>query len=507
MPGLWAILILRKDAPGFWSVYASSFVFWLVSIWWISCPHPLTSLGLVALSAYLALYWPLFFATARVAVHRFRVPVILAAPVCWVGCEFLRNHLLGGFSFCALEHALYKQPYLIQMADIAGQYTVGAMVVLTGTGLGAALIRLRKRQTGLAVMRIVKPVLFFAILIGAAVYSTLSLTHGLPFLEDYPILKIAALQGNVPVQLGDDGTLARRTMEQYRELQVQAVMKAEHENLGKLDLIVWPETVCAIPNLVFAGKITPADIGWDSEIMAEMHNQLQNIARLVDTPTLFGLSTYLYKDDIAQTERLNSALLVDPRKDEVVARYDKVHLVMFGEYIPFARYLPDNFFLKTLCQEAGRGKNSVAMPIGENWLAPNICFESSVPHFIRNQVLTLKKEGREPQFLVNMSNDGWFRFSQQIDQHLAANVFRAIENRKPLVTATNGGFSAIVNQYGEITAIGKRGAAEAVVGSLILESWTSPYHRVGDWPAAICAFFMGITLCLGWKKPKKLKNM
>ncbi|MDR0869459.1 MAG: hypothetical protein LBN39_01555, partial [Planctomycetaceae bacterium] len=92
------------------NVYFTAWSFWLVSIWWIACPHPATIAGLIALSAFLSLYWVLFFYAVRIAYHKFKVPLWLAMPVCWMGTEFLRCHILGGFSFCALEHCLYRHP-------------------------------------------------------------------------------------------------------------------------------------------------------------------------------------------------------------------------------------------------------------------------------------------------------------------------------------------------------------------------------------------------------------
>lgn len=502
VPILWAVMIEREASPGFLPVYVSALLFWLVSIWWISCPHPMTTVGLLALSAYLALFWPLFFATSRFAVRIWKVPTVLAAPICWTGCEWLRGHLLSGFSFCSMEHALYLQPRFIQIADIAGEYTVGAMVMLVGVGFGAPLLEiLRPREFRKVDGKIPARVAFSSllavtVLLAAFFYGIGKLRR--PVAEDVPKLHIAALQGNVPVRLGDDGTLARQTMKQYHELNIQAAMQASEEG-RPLDLIVWPETVCFYPNVVFAGNIGPGDLDADEDLPRQLRDTLFRMARQIDTPVLLGLSTYLYEND-AEPKRLNSGLLIHPREDEFIGRYDKVHLVMFGEYIPFSEYLPENFFLKTLCQEAGRGTRPVALPVGreggENWMSVNICFESSVPHLVREQVLTLKKEGREPKLLVNISNDGWFRFSRQIDQHLATNVFRAVENRRPYVTATNGGFSALIDHCGRIQAIGRRGAAEAVLGTLALETETPPYHRLGDWPAFLCSVAVCLLLVL-----------
>jgi apolipoprotein N-acyltransferase len=176
---------------------------------------------------------------------------------------------------------------------------------------------------------------------------------------------------------------------------------------------------------------------------------------------------------------------------------------MFGEYIPFTKYLPDDFFLKTLCPEAHHGIKPVAFPIMKTGseaerndrigqgsegkrveASVNICFESTVAHLIRRQILTLRREGHDPRLLINMSNDGWFRNSNQMEQHLATHVFRAVENRMWYVTATNGGYSAIIDPYGSIQKKGERGAAEAVSDTIYLKldepHSLTIYQKYGD---------------------------
>lgn len=515
VPVVWTVLIERSELR-LRTVYASAFVFWIASIWWIACPHPMTTLGLIALSAYLSLYWVLFFAASRIAVHRFRIPVIAAAPLCWVGCEFLRNHLLGGFSFCALEHALYLRPRFIQIADIAGTYTVAAMIMLVGTGVGVTLSQALNAEPndgskkdssskhfppkGFPSGLIAVTALLLSVFYGIYVEGPVKLRDSLP---DRPELRVATLQGNIPVRLDGDMEDAEKTFEQFVDLSYEAARSAKRE--GKpLDLIVWPETVCPIPVVLFNGSIKPSDIGFTDDEAVRWRQQLQGLVDNVGIPILFGISTYRF-GNVSQPTRLNSALIVFPEFHRILAdqdgdgigpRYDKVHLVMFGEYIPFSEYLPDDFFLKTLCQEAGRGLATVAMPLGEKkWFSVNICFESSVPHLVRNQVSRLNAEGNNPAFLVNISNDGWFRFSRQIDQHLATHVFRAVENRKPYITATNGGFSATIDAKGRIQKIGTRGEAETIVADLTLWGENMPiYELIGDAPAMFCTALLVLLL-------------
>ncbi|MDR1268093.1 MAG: apolipoprotein N-acyltransferase [Planctomycetaceae bacterium] len=500
VPVFWTFAIEHPNPIRFRTIYLGAFFFWIASIWWIACPHPLTILGLLALAGYLSIYWLLFFSASKIAVYRFRVPVVFAVPVCWIGCEYLRNHILGGFSFCSLEHALYRQPLLIQIADIGGGYLVGGIIMLIGSGVGSLRIRNGSVNRNRYVWSFFAGLIFVAAL-GYGFVQTAG------FRVDKPNLTIAALQGNIPVRLDGDSEQAEKTLQQFIDLAQKAVQNAQAAK-QPLDLIVLPETVCPIPLLKYNTDLKPTEFDhWTNEA-AEYWNdqfgQLQMFVNQLGVPVLTGLSTLEFEKP-PEPKRFNSALLIDPKNNQTEYRYDKTQLVMFGEYIPFSHYLPNDFFLKTLCQEAGRGTKPVAIPLRAEplFLSVNICFESTVPHFIRNQILTLKKQGKEPAILINMSNDGWFWFSQQIDQHLATHVFRAVENRRPYITATNGGFSAIIDRYGVIRKIGQRREAEIVVDTVLVTDCESPvYHHIGDLPAIACMLGVFVLIFAGWYKKK-----
>ncbi len=182
--------------------------------------------------------------------------------------------------------------------------------------------------------------------------------------------------------------------------------------------------------------------------------------------------------------------------------YGKRRLVICGEYIPGADLLPNWFPLKAVCADFSleRGAGPVVFPVvrrggtaqngeigkigevGRNGkdgetgrnaqaepllFAPHICFESSIPHYVKEQVRELTAAGAEPDVLVCLSNDGWFRNGSQTDGHLATQVFRAVENRKPVVAATHGGFSAHVDQAGRVRSRGARGATEVVAAEVL----------------------------------------
>jgi apolipoprotein N-acyltransferase len=163
-----------------------------------------------------------------------------------------------------------------------------------------------------------------------------------------------------------------------------------------------------------------------------------------------------------------------------------MHPVMFGEYFPFSDRFP--LWLKRCIPIANlaEGERAVAFPAGPLRLAPSICYETILAHVIRRQVRELAALGEEPDALVNLTNDGWFWGSSELDLHLMCGVFRAVECRKPLLIAANTGFSAWIDPDGRIVARGPRrdtGTLLATIGREPRQSW---YLVYGDWFAACC---------------------
>ena len=140
----------------------------------------------------------------------------------------------------------------------------------------------------------------------------------------------------------------------------------------------------------------------------------------------------------------NTALLADP-EGRVVSRYYKTHPVMFGEYIPFADWLPWLYQITPMSGGLAIGDGPKVFDVGGLALTPSICFESVVPHLIRSQVVELRRRGTPADVLVNVTNDGWFWGTSILDLHFRCAIFRAIENRKPTIIAANTGFSGWID--------------------------------------------------------------
>ncbi len=228
---------------------------------------------------------------------------------------------------------------------------------------------------------------------------------------------------------------------------------------------------------------TKADL--DSAI-ADLQLALGYMGERYKVPMLLGMDTLIY--GAAHVDRHNSAVLVSA-KGEVEGRYDKMRPIMFGEYIPLGSYFPWLYRLTPLANGLDPGKGPRSLSVGDVRVAPSICFETLLPHFNRGQVADLRAAGTEPDILVNLTNDGWFWGSSELDLHLMCGVFRAVECRKAMAIAANTGFSAVIDADGRILVQGPRRDTDVVVSKVPLDTRRSPYVLVGDLGAGACLTF------------------
>lgn len=490
-PAWWVLLVRKTELTGrrpYRTLWLVGFLFWMGTLEWMRLPHWLTGFGWVALSFYLGFYLPVFIGLSRVAVHRLRWPVIVACPVVWTGLELARGHLLGGFTVASLGHTQYRWIELIQTSDLAGAYGVGFLVMFVAACLGRMGPAGGERWS-------------FRPLLPAVLVLTAALGYGHLRVErepSEPVARIALIQGSIDVVLFPEPGTRERMQRQYEELSFQAV--ARHPNL---DLIIWPETVFGYPLCDYEPNV-PVPSYWqasEADFRAWLtlgRNCMWALSQQLDTPLLVGVSTWSVDAD----QRFNSAAFV-LRAGDPILRYDKMHLVMFGEYVPLAQELSWLVRLTPLSSlgSGTPGEEPVAFQLDGLCLAPNICYESVIPHLIRRQVNTLSRAGQEPDVLVNLTNDGWFWGSSGLDLHLICGVFRAVECRKPFLIAANTGFSAWIDGDGRIRAQGPRRATGVVLAQVAADRRTSLYLTHGDWPAAVCLLAcLPLALVGGWKR-------
>ena len=412
----------NKSKPqAFLLAYLTGVVFWWGTIYWLV--H-VTLLGTILLVFYLALYFGLFGLMFKTHDPRPTTHDLFFAPSLWVLLEYARSHLLTGFPWALLGYSQYLNLPIIQIADITGAWGVSFAVML----VNVAIYNLVTRSPGHQVTskNLVLPILCLFLNLGYGFYSL----YLRPSTFDLRPFKVSLIQGNIPQALKWDIRARNFIIERYSGLTLRAAQE-------KPDLIIWPEA--ASPGLF------PED--------EEIFKQISSLTKGRQIPLLIGA--------VAQEgeKYFNSALLVGAG-GRVIGRYDKLHLVPFGEYIPLKKALP---FLQAVVPigdiAAGNDYTVFSLDPRPTTQDPRrkthdpvkfsvlICFEDLFPELSRQFV----RKGAD--FLVNITNDGWYKRTSAPYQHLQASVFRAVENRRYLARAANTGVSGFIGPQGKIIAL------------------------------------------------------
>jgi len=524
----WLQLILRPRIPGRWpylAIWLAGMIHWAAVMQGVRLAHPALYVGWLSMSAYLALYPLLFVGLSRVAVHRLGISVVISAPVVWTGLELLRGHALTGFSMALLGHTLFRQVELIQVADLGGAYAVSFAVMFVAACLARGLLRRRRSQEERPFRRAWWPLAAAGVMLsGMFLYGRLTQrdldAQGGPATE----LDVALIQDSFDTVFEYNFQRERDVFASYLQLSRDAVL--EHP---ELDLIVWPESVYAgtlgevlveqpliVPQEVPLGEQEFRDAVQARQIAVDQKNRdvatgLNSLSKRTgdrEDGIWLIVGTDSQRITSGTVERFNSALLIDPQGD-VASRYFKMHLVMFGEYLPFGRMFPLLYRLTPMTVGLTPGQKPTAFVTPQGTLAPSICFESTVPHLIRRQVASLREQGHAPDVLVSVTNDGWFWGSSILDLHLACGVFRAVENRLPFLAAANTGLSASIDQNGRIRAEGPSRAPFVLISQVRSVAWDSWYAWCGDVPAGCCLLFcfaVSIVGAVDWARRRNVPN-
>lgn len=535
-PVPWLLLIQADELPGrrpYRALYFTGFVFWLLAIYWLCWPYPLlTWLGWLALSAYLAVYLPVFVAITRAVMFRFAFPLWLAAPAVWTGLELARAHLLTGFLLTSIAHTQVNSITLIQISDLVGEYGVDFLIMLVAACFAEGL---RIADWGLRVQSFTAPSArlhsaqkarrIIAAFVPAIIAVGATLAYGYWRLNQHAELvtskfergpRVALIQGNSLAEWKLDPSREEQIMREYIRLSEEVITAAKHTGDGHpVDLVVWPETMYRKPLRSFdPGFELPKKPGvpaTTAELSDGDRRNLSELAIRLGVPVLVGVDRYHVvadehsESDTPTVQAFNSAALVD-RDGTIVGTYDKMHRVMFGEYIPFATWIPYLYRLTPLTGGIEPGEKPAALRLSAKYcFSPNICYETVIPHVIRRQVATLERSGNAPVAMVNLTNDAWYWGSSELDMHLACGVFRAIETRTPLVVAANGGISASIDRVGRVGARCGKQTAEFLLADIEPGYLPSPYVKFGDWFAALCLACCLTAIIVEWRYRRALR--
>jgi len=402
---------------------------------------------MLLMAAYLALYIAGAAALTRLAELR-GIPVAASLPVIWVSLEYLRAYLFTGFPWASLGYTQYRTLPLIQIADITGVYGLSFLVVLTNV----VLFRMARGISGRGNVRypLVTSAILVALLAVCLGYGFVTLNRP----DNGRLIKVALAQGNIPQDIKWNPAFQEETVAIYERL------SRSGQGAGS-DLVVWPES-----SLPFFFEREPVYSARVSSLAREL-----NSAMIVGSPAL--------EKGIMKDRLLNSAFLVGA-DGTTLGRADKVHLVPFGEYVPLASFLP---FVHKMVEgigdfSAGANLTPLAAPFGR--LGVLVCFEGIFPEISREYV----RQGAT--LLVNITNDAWFGRSSAPYQHLSMTVFRAVENRVPLVRSANTGITAIIDSRGHIVRMTGLFHEALLTGEVRAGNYRSFYTRYGDVFAWLC---------------------
>jgi apolipoprotein N-acyltransferase len=516
----WVYLILRPQPITRWAyfgIWVGGFVHWLLMLQGIRLANIWLYFGWVLLAAYLAVYLPLFVGLCRVAAQGLRISAVLTVPVVWVGLELARGYIVTGFSAGLLSHTQTDWPALLQIADVFGAYGVSFVMMLVTAALGQVLCASRlffgatppsKLENGrsldhdLATM--FGPLAKYwhgpaAVLVLASTlaYGYLRLSENNPGKES-DSLTVALIQGSRDVHVDLPEADAVERMDHYVNLTDQA-----RREIPVLDLVIWPESMFRLPEVNLAEPYLVPSSGLQEiqeEFRVAIDERVKSLNSNTDSaevpPTRFWFcTTSVILGDNRKRTFHNTAILVD-ENGQIISRYHKMHGVMFGEYVPFGGWFPGIYDFVPI--EGMTEGNQAAAATVRGWtFCPSICFESTIPHLIRSQVLQLEKNGTRPDVLVNLTNDGWFYGSSILDLHLKCSVFRAIENRRPMLIAANTGISAHIDGSGRILQRAPKRRAQVLVATVQPDGRRPFYLLIGDLPALACTAFCGLLIGIG----------
>ncbi len=460
--GFVPLFLALKDKSlkqSFFLFFITGIIFWSGIVYWLI--H-VTLAGTILLILYLGLYFAFFGVIIRPCTKNSTSYSLIFIPSVWVLLEYIRGHLFTGFPWALLGYSQYLTPSVIQIADITGAWGVSFLLMLSNVTI-VEIIWSAKNSLW--------PRLKIAIILLVS-FLFLTLAYGYYRLSQHPTsgtlqpIRISVIQGNIPQELKWDKEYASYILDKYSTLSIRATH-------NQPDLIIWPEA--AVPGIL------------DEDNWA--YQKVFSLAKEITTPLLTG-AVVKDKDDY-----FGSALLINS-SGEIILRYDKLHLVPFGEYIPLKKILP---FLQTVVpignMQKGKDYTIFQLQTKNPGLKAKFavlnCFEDVFPELAREFAR------REAGFLVNITNDAWYKQTSAPYQHLQASVFRAVENRLFLARCANTGVSGFINPTGKIISLvqDKSGNNIFISGHLteninITKPVLSFYTKYGDIFLIACLIFI-----------------
>jgi apolipoprotein N-acyltransferase len=468
--------VTAAAATGWWF----GFGYFLAGLYWVGFAFLvdaktfgwLMPFAVIALPAGLALFTACGFALARALWTRGAERILTLAAALTV-TEWLRGHVLTGFPWNVFGYALTTPLVLAQSVALVGLW--GLTFIAIAVFASPAVLADEKTKMRLPAWLV--PAGAAAILAGLAIYGAVRLAASpTTFVEG---VRLRIMQPNLPQDEKFSYANKRQVMQRYLALSDRA---AGPNSSGVRDVthLIWPES--AFPFFLTREPDALADI---ARLLPEGTVLITGAARAAElAPTSRNLHAY------------NSVYVID-HDGSILSIYDKVHLVPFGEYLPFQRFMERLGFLQLTKLEGGfiPGDRRRALPIPRApKFLPLICYEIIFPHDI-------VPPGERPGWIVNLTNDGWFGMSAGPYQHFQQARVRAIEEGLPLVRAANTGISAVVDPVGRIVhslPLGVEGVLDSALPQPVGQTF---YSRMGDGPVGL--ILAAIVLIAGFRRTRQ----
>jgi apolipoprotein N-acyltransferase len=404
-----------------------------------------------ALCMYLSLYPAVFAFLYASNIKKTDIPALLVAPLIWTTLEFLRSYMFGGFPWSSLGYSQYTFLPFIQFSDITGVYGVSFFIVAVNGALVDVL--LFKRRYVERPLSSFLPTISGFVVLGLSIVFAFS--YGVYRMHQHrsgSVVKAAVIQGNIEQDKKWDPAYQRSVIDAFKDLSFSAARE-------RPDLIVWPET-----SLPFYFKS-------DKELTAYM----LSFQKQFNSYLLFGSVTAKDRNKNKKSSvprYANSAVLVD-KNGTITYIYDKIHLVPFGEFVPLRQLLSFVDLTGSIGDFVpGESYIKAVTPFGS--FGTLICYEIIFPGLAR------KFYSKGGDFIVTITNDAWFGRTAGPYQHFSMAVFRAIENRKPVIRCANTGISGFIDSCGRILGKTDIFSRTYLQSAVTTDKTISYYSKYGD---------------------------
>lgn len=512
--------------------------YYIVSLLWLA---NVTAAGMAGLSVYLSLYFVLSGFILRRVYITTSWWFMLTLPLVWVAQEYLRATVMTGFPWLFISHTLIDHSNLVQIADISGAYGVTFLAVMVNGFIADLLLRSQFRYKPGTDKRVnlllARFFVLLVIIVSVYCYGMYRNQESQRTMTAGPV--VAVIQEAIPQYVKESGgSSIQEIIDRHIELTHQACSGAV-----KPELVVWPETmVLNAINDEFLALAENREM-FVSEFQSDIDDSLvtdqalsslaaqYNVALLIGTPGVL-LDFNADKSELVNNGRTNSAIMYNPDGSRSGLRYDKMHRVPFGEYVPFKESIPwlNRLLLKFTPYGYDYSINAGVKPVKFSFPSSDgiecsftvaICYEDVTPvaaGYLANWDNT--------DFMLNISNDGWFvneragkiEPTAELMQHLAISRYRAIEHRIGIARSVNCGVSAMVRPDGSVQSAplsaslpasdikARRCIAGYITDNVWLDGRKTVYSRVGDGFALGCTALTVLMAVMTLKRKSRLNN-